>query len=111
MNTGYAIEVMQGSSYSLTFNITDSDSNAINISGYTFTGVVKSRHKNTGVLSFFSFQTGSITGGQMIMSLTSAQTAAMPVGRSLYEIEAYPDTGTTQKYLDGYFDVYPELNF
>ena len=108
--SGYNISLDQGTDYSLNLTIRDSNLNPKNISGYAFTGIIKYRYSETGSRGNFSCSVTNATGGQVVMSLSNSQSANIPVGRHLYELEVTDAGSLKEKYLKGYIEIAPELN-
>jgi hypothetical protein len=113
MSSNYInLDINQGESYCITLNASDSNGDALNLSGYNARSYIKSYYSQTGYLEFTPLIV-SITGGIMNFSLTSYETESLPVGKSVYDIELYQtgisglDTEVT-KLAKGYINVYPQ---
>lgn len=106
----YNICVKQGNSFDVTLTITDSNLNAINISGYSGVAPIKARYGETDILDYFHVNMSNPTGGRLTMNLYGHQTAALPVSQHLYELELYDLSSGVTKYLYGYLEIAPQLS-
>jgi len=121
MATVYNFDASQGSELSVRLNVKDVNGNAIDLSGYGARGVVKYRYSNTGSLINLSPTIVSGTDGDGWVSglidiyLSGTQTAPLPIGQFVYDIERYPTgvgvdaNGAVVKLMKGDFNVYPEV--
>ena len=120
MATVYNFSTTQGSQLSVRLNIKDASGNAINLSGYEVRGVVKYRYSSPN--SLVNLDPTIVTGttgaayqsGLVDVYLSGSQTAALPVGEFVYDIEKYPSgasnlEGAVDKILAGDFLVYPQV--
>ena len=120
MATVYNFSATQGSQLSVRLNVKDASGDAINLSGYGARGVVKYRYSSTSSLvdlepTIVSGASGTLyASGYVDVYLSGSQTAALPVGDFVYDIEKYPTgasnaEGAVDKILAGSFLVYPQV--
>ena len=123
MATSYSFSVLQGSELDVRLNVKDENSAAINLSGYKVRGVVKHRYGDTGTLLDLSQDIVSGTNGSGYASglvdvfISGSQTAALPVGTHVYDIERYTEEQvggsvvepSIIKLMKGKFIVSPEV--
>tara|TARA_R100001163_G_scaffold40264_1_gene30565 strand:- start:559 stop:927 length:369 start_codon:yes stop_codon:yes gene_type:complete len=120
MATVYNFSATQGSQLSVRLNVKDASGDAINLSGYGARGVVKYRYSSTSSLvdlepTIVSGTSGTLyASGYVDVYLSGSQTAALPVGDFVYDIEKYPTgasnaEGAVDKILAGSFLVYPQV--
>ena len=120
MATVYNFSATQGSQLSVRLNVKDASGDPINLSGYAVRGVVKYRYSSTSSLvdldpTIVSGTTGSLyASGYVDVYLSGSQTAALPIGEFVYDIEKYPNgasssEGAVDKILAGDFLVYPQV--
>jgi len=120
MATVYNFSATQGSQLSVRLNVKDASGDAINLSGYGARGVVKYRYSSTSSLvdldpTFVSGTSGTLyASGYVDVYLSGSQTAALPIGDFVYDIEKYPTgasntEGAVDKILAGSFLVYPQV--
>ena len=120
MATVYNFSATQGSQLSVRLNVKDASGDPINLSGYAVRGVVKYRYSSTSSLVNLdpvkvSGTTGALyASGYVDVYLSGSQTAALPIGEFVYDIEKYPNgasssEGAVDKILAGDFLVYPQV--
>lgn len=113
------INIDQGATFVLPFQLLDLDGNPVSLSLATIAGSIRQIPSSTVVATF----TGTVTGGpdgEGQASLTAVQTAAIPADPSLpndrvltdymYDIEVTFSDGTVQRVLQGYAYLSPEVN-
>ena len=93
------ISIPQGSDFEETFQSTESNGSASNLTG--FTGEAKMK-KHPGATSSTSF-TVSITGGtgEVAIAMTSGVTEALSPGRYLYDVRLTSSTGAKSRLVEG----------
>ena len=120
MATVYNFSATQGSQLSVRLNVKDASGDAINLSGYGARGVVKYRYSSTSSLvdlepTIVSGTSGTLyASGYVDVYLSGSQTADLPVGDFVYDIEKFPTgasntEGAVDKILAGSFLVYPQV--
>jgi hypothetical protein len=116
----YNLDVIQGSTFTAQLFATDANGTAINLDGYDVRGVVKYNYAtgvalvdlNPSVNSGQSppLNTYTAASGVIDVSISAANTAALPVTVGVYDIEMYNNNETeVKKLLDGRVKVYPEV--
>jgi len=93
------IVIPQGADFSELFTSTESDGSATNLSGYSAQAKIK---KHPGASSSTSFSV-SITGstGEVTISLTDTQTAALTSGRYYYDVFLTSGGGVVSRMVEG----------
>jgi hypothetical protein len=121
MATSYNINLIQGDNLQLTLAVKDTNNNRINLSGYDVRGVVKYSYGYTGdsgILlnlkpTIYSGNNGSAyVSGLVNIGVSSYNTANIPAGVFVYDIERFPynvPTGNSIKLIRGKFIVSPEV--
>tara|TARA_Y100000004_G_scaffold51147_1_gene56549 strand:+ start:337 stop:705 length:369 start_codon:yes stop_codon:yes gene_type:complete len=120
MATVYNFSATQGSQLSVRLNVKDASGDAIDLTGYGVRGVVKYRYSSTSSLVDLSPTIVSGVNGAAYQSglvdvyLSGSQTAELPVGDFVYDIEKFPTgasnlEGAVDKILAGGFLVYPQV--
>lgn len=117
MASSYDLNINQGESFSLRLTAKDSAGTAINMLGYTATGLLKFRYSNTGtiadlapvVVSGESPGYDALPSGLIDVNLTAVQTAALPVIEGRYDVEIHNAGGTVYRVLEGKVKVHPEV--
>lgn len=106
MATVNNIVIDQGTTFSFTFELTNSDGSAKDLTSYDVAGQIrKSYYTSTKV----DFTTSKIDlEGEITISLTATQTSALKAGRYVYDIEI-DDSLETIRVLEGIVTVTPEV--
>lgn len=107
MATKLNLTIDQGSDFTLNFDLKDSAGNAFDLTGYT--GRSQFRKYYT---SNTSYTLGAVTGntnGVVTLSLGAANSAAIPAGRYLYDVEIVSAGNTVTRILEGILTLTPEI--
>jgi hypothetical protein len=104
------IDIEQGESLNIEFLVNDSDGNSFNLTGYSARGVIRRRYSSTGILLDLDpmVNSGVLPSGVVTSVLSGQQTADLPVGQFVYDIEAYSSTDVI-KVSKGRVSVFPEV--
>lgn len=105
----YDFSIEQGSSFSLTLTVKNSNGTPINLSGYSARGGIKYGYGSTGYLINLNPQIQNATGGQIKISIPDSGTSSLPVTKAVYDIEVYNDFNYTFKAIRGYASIIPEV--
>ena len=116
MATTYDLNITQGSSFNIRLTAKDSNSNYINLSGYTVSGYIRNRYSDSSYL--LDMEPTIVSGGSpdailsglVDVSLHPTGTAALPITQAMYDIEGYKDS-TVIKLLNGKANVHPESTY
>ena len=111
----YNLDIIQGSTFSAQLFAKDANGAAIDLTGYSMRGVVKYNY-GTGVAlvnlnpSVNTTSPYTAASGVIDVGVTAANTAALPVGMGVYDVEMYNDGEIeVKKLLDGRVKIYPEV--
>lgn len=96
----------QGSAFTSTVTVTDSDGNVVNLNGYTYAGKIKKNYESSTAVSFATPTTPG-TNGQIQITLTDTVTKAMEPGRYVYDVEITSAGGVTTRVVEGQVEVTP----
>jgi hypothetical protein len=96
----------QGASFTTTISLTDEYGNATDLTGYTGESVIKKWYTSTSSVPFAVALTG--TTGQVTLTLTAAQTAALDYGRYVYDVNLTLGS-TISRVLEGIITVTPAV--
>jgi hypothetical protein len=108
----YNISLNQGENYDLTATLKNSDGTNMNLSGYYVRGKAKYYYGDTGVVVDLNPQVYSDLSGIINFSLSPAQTASLPIGLLVYDIERYTSGDVyVTKVLNGTITVCPEVTY
>ena len=95
------ILINQGADFSQTFTLEDTNSNsAQNLSGYSVDAAISKHHASTAK-TYFSASISNAAGGEIKLTLTDTQTAALAAGRQVYDILLTHPDGTKERVVEG----------
>ena len=108
MATVQNITIDQGTTFSLTINLTNDDNSAKNLANYTIASQMRKSYEATTKTDFTTAKVDAT--GEVTISLTAAETTAVKAGRFVYDVEI---TGTdpveTLRVLEGLVTVTPQV--
>lgn len=102
------LTVDQGSSFESTIDITDSENNPVNLTGYTFRGQIRKTYASTTSVSF-TITSISPASGIINLVLSATQTSGIKAGRYLYDVEIISSTNTVTRVIEGQIEVTPRV--
>ena len=100
------LTVDQGSTFSASIDITDTEDNILVLTGYTVAGQVRKTYDSSTAVSFTASVSDAATG-EVTISLTPAQTNALVAGRYVYDVEITSAGGTVTRVIEGQLEVTP----
>ena len=109
MATVRNIYIDQGSKFSVPVDLSNADGTPTNLTGFTFRSELKrSYYSLTGVS--ISAVSETPTSGQIILSLTSAQSLALKPGRYVYDVVMIDDEDEETRVVEGIVTVNPAVS-
>jgi hypothetical protein len=100
------LTVDQGSTFSASIDITDTEDNILVLTGYTVAAQIRKTYGSSTAVNF----TGSVSNatlGEVTISLTPTQTNALVSGRYVYDVEITSAGGTVTRVIEGQVEVTP----
>ena len=99
----------QGANFSSTVTVKDSQGVALNLTGYTASANMALGHASTRTRTALTIEFASDrTTGEITISLTPTQTAALEEGRYVYDVEVTKtDDSTVTRVIQGIVTVSP----
>lgn len=97
----------QGSTYSSNVVLKDINGDPVPLSGYTANSQMRRWYTSSNVTASFATSINTATG-TITLSLSSAQTAAIPSGRYVYDVEI-SDGSIVTRVAEGIVTVTPEV--
>ena len=100
----------QGATFTSTISLFNSDDTVFDLTGHTAAGQIRKSYSSSSASATFSisFSTDR-TEGQITLSLTPTQTAALDEGRYVYDIETTASDSTVTRVLQGTVTVSPNV--
>ncbi len=108
MATSYNLNITQGSEFFVTFTLKDSDGDFIDLNQYGIRGKAKRRYGDTGTLIDLAPYSGVPQSGQINIKILASNTATLPVGEAVYNVEIHSGT-YAENVVDGKILVFPEV--
>jgi len=108
MATNYNLNITRGSEFSVRLVAKDDNGATIDLTNYSTKGVVKNKYSDTTVLLDLAPTIANASAGYIDITLSGAQTIAMPITQAVYDIEIYNGT-YANKLIHGYVNFYPEV--
>ena len=97
----------QGASFQADIDVSDSDGDALNLTGYTTAGQMRKTYASTTATDF-SASVQSATNGTVRISLSAVQTNALKAGRYVYDVEIKKtSTSEVTRVVEGQIEVTP----
>ena len=100
------LTVDQGSTFSASVDITDTEDNILVLTGYTVAGQLRKTYDSSTAVSFAASVSNAATG-EVTISLTATQTNALIAGRYVYDVEITSAGGTVTRVIEGQLEVTP----
>ncbi len=100
------LTVDQGSTFKATIDVTDSEGDALNLTGYTVAGQLRKNFNSSTAVDFTSSVT-NVSDGTIQISLSATQTNSLKAGRYVYDVEITSSGGDVTRVIEGQLEVTP----
>ena len=94
------IYIDQGADFTTVISLTDSNNDALNLTGYSALAQIRKTHGSTTISATFGTVLTTNTG-QVTLTLTDTVTAAMTSGRYVYDVLLTDGSGDKTRVLEG----------
>ena len=94
------IYIDQGADFTTVISLTDSNNDALNLTGYSALAQIRKSHGSTPIAATFGTALTTTTG-QLTLTLTDAITTAMDSGRYVYDVLLTDASGDKTRVLEG----------
>ena len=101
------IVIDQGADYSASIDVTDTDGDAVDLTGHTAAGQIRKTYSSSTAVDFAIAFASPRTTGTLNLSLTNTQTNAMKAGRYVYDIEITSSAGVKTRVLEEQVEITP----
>ena len=105
MATCANIVMDQGATFEFSFNLTDENGDAMDLSGYTANGQMRQNYTSSNSVSF----TTNVNGSAIELTLTAEQTANIVSGRYRYDVEINDGSNNVTRVIEGDVTCTPEV--
>jgi len=100
------IQVEQFATFSTTINVEDTTGAALNLFGYSVNSSIRRSYFSETSTDFDAFVSG-VSNGEITIAMTSANTANLTPGRSLYDVVITAPSGTKTRVVEGIVNISP----
>jgi len=100
----------QDADFTTTVTINDSNGSALDLTSYTALAMIRKTYQSTSATTFTSTFASDRTTGQITISLTDTQTAALESGRYVYALVITDSSGTKTRVVEGIATVNPSVS-
>jgi hypothetical protein len=97
-----------GSTYSNIITVSASNGQPLNLTNYTVASQMRKSYQSS-VAYAFTASIYSAANGKVRLQLTDEQSAAIPAGRWLYDVEITSPSGTTTRVVEGIVTINPQI--
>ena len=94
------IYIDQGADFTTVISLTDSNNDALNLTGYSALAQIRKTYGSTTIAATFTTVL-TADSGQLALSLTDTVTAAMGSGRYVYDVVLTDGSGDKTRVLEG----------
>ena len=102
------IFIDQGATFTTTVTVTDSNGDAVNLSGYSVAAQIRKTFLSSTATAFTA-TISNASSGEITISLTPTQTAALEAGRFVYDVVITASGGTKTRVVEGQVTVNPSV--
>jgi hypothetical protein len=107
MATKSNLVIDQGSTYSVTLDLTDENGDVINLTGYVANSQIRKWYTSTSPAATFTTSINAVSG-ELDLSLTANQTSNLVAGRYVYDVELN-NNGVISRIVEGIVTVTPQV--
>lgn len=100
----------QGADFTTTVTVNDAAGSALDLTGYTTLAMIRKTYESTSATTFTSTFASPRTSGQITISLTDTQTAALDAGRYVYDLVITDTLGVKTRVVEGIATVNPSVS-
>ena len=102
------IFIDQGATFTTTVTVTDSNGDAVNLSGYSVAAQIRKTFLSSSATAFTA-SISNASSGESTISLTDTQTTALEAGRFVYDVLITASGGTKTRVVEGQVTVNPSV--
>ena len=102
------IFIDQGATFTTTVTVTDSNGDAVNLSGYSVAAQIRKTFLSSSATAFTA-TISNASSGENTISLSPTQTTALEAGRFVYDVLITASGGTKTRVVEGQVTVNPSV--
>jgi hypothetical protein len=107
MATKSNLVIDQGSTYSVTLDLTDENGDVIVLNGYVANSQIRKWYTSSTPAATFTTSI-NVASGELLLSLTANQTSNLVAGRYVYDVELN-NNGIISRIVEGIVTVTPQV--
>jgi len=100
----------QDADFTTTVTVNDSTGSALDLTNYTALAMLRKSYQSSTATTFTSAFVSPRTTGQITISLTDTQTAALESGRYVYDLVIIDASGNKTRVVEGIATVNPSVS-
>ena len=102
------IFIDQGADFTTTVTVTDSNGDAVSLVGYSAAAQIRKSYSSSTSTAFMT-SISNASGGEITITLSDTQTAALEAGRYLYDVLITASGGDKTRVVEGQVTVNPSV--
>ena len=102
------IFIDQGATFTTTVTVTDSSGSAVSLAGYSVAAQIRKTFLSASATAFTA-SISNASSGEITISLSPSQTAALEAGRFVYDVVITASGGTKTRVVEGQVTVNPSV--
>tara|TARA_B100001939_G_scaffold2589_1_gene2452 strand:+ start:710 stop:1042 length:333 start_codon:yes stop_codon:yes gene_type:complete len=102
------IFIDQGADFTTTVTVTDSNGDAVSLAGYSAAAQIRKSYSSS-TSTDFTTSISNASGGEITITLSDTQTAALEAGRYLYDVLITASGGDKTRVVEGQVTVNPSV--
>ena len=102
------IFIDQGADFTTTVTVTDSNGDAVSLAGYSAAAQIRKSYSSS-TSTAFTTSISNASGGEITITLSDTQTAALEAGRYLYDVLITASGGDKTRVVEGQVTVNPSV--
>jgi len=102
------IFIDQGADFTTTVTVTDSNGDAVSLVGYSAAAQIRKSYSSS-TSTAFTTSVSNASGGEITITLSDSQTAALEAGRYLYDVLITASGGDKTRVVEGQVTVNPSV--
>lgn len=103
------LNIDQGTDFTFTLDLTNTDGSATNCAGYVFASSIRKSYYSSRPTANLTVTVVDASNGTISFGLTSSQTANIKAGRYLFDVKQTDDAGKKSRLFEGVATVYPQV--
>jgi len=107
MATRVNILIDQGTDFTTSVNLTDSNGAQLDLTGMTAASQIRKTHSSSNATSFSTSLANNT--GTLTLSLNNSVTSSLSAGRYVYDVELTDSSSVVSRILEGIVTVTPEV--